>query len=254
MRLVAFRKRLISDLKELFIIDGEDECGSKCSLFLKEISSLWEATAIPLWMKLNSADKCRFDRKGKQYIVDSQDGNFYNHNNNQLYSYHATMKIVRNWSGHQGINDINICDIGFLMIINLRGIFEISSFSENNYNNYLNYERKLIDVFGLKKSSIDISKNINESINYFCNLNDKTKDNNGNSKDIYGRISGIGHSNSKIRRDVNMDEIYMLFFHAISNGAILDKQIKYLIDSISERTWDNWKDRYNNRFSKYYKI
>lgn len=244
----------ISDLKELFIIDGENEDSLKCSLLLKEMSSLWEATAIPLWKKLNSTGKCRFDRKGEQYIEDPQDGNFFNHNNKHLYSYHATMKIVRNWSGHQGINNININDIGFLMIINLRGIFDISLFSKKNYDNYLDYERKLIDVFGSKYLLLDISKNLDESKTYFCNLNDKTKKNNGNSEDIYGRISGIGHSNSRIRREVNMDEIYMLFFHSIYDESIEDKQIEYLTDSITERTWDKWKDRYNNRFGEYCKI
>ncbi|HBA03478.1 MAG TPA: hypothetical protein DCW51_05690, partial [Clostridium sp.] len=74
----------------------------------------------------------------------------------------------------------------------------------------------------LFKIKVNVIDDINESLNFFCDLNNATKSGDNSSKEIYDKISGLGHSKSQIRREVSMDEIYMLFYHTISLGNCYD--------------------------------
>lgn len=241
----------VKDLKDLFVIE-KDYYNS--SLILKEISSVWEAATIPFYNKDYDIGRYSYDKNKKCYNK-RQNGNYYCYNNSKLYAYHATLKIVRNWMGHQGIKDIGMLDIGFLMLINLRGIFKIERISSGLKENYINCEENIINI--LRKDE-EYYKEYNgkielqDSLSLICDLNNKTKQE-SDSREIYERISGLGNSKSKVRQLVNMDDIYMLFYHTISKDDLYlnDKKIKRLVETISYRTWNNWRERYNKRFKNY---
>lgn len=237
----------LSDIKDLFGIEKSDRSEYSESLILKEMSGLWEASAIPLYDNTIKSGKYKYDKEKKEYVRDDKKGTYFYYSEHQSYACHATMKIARNWIGHQGIHNINILDIGFLMIINLRGMFEIEKMSEELRKKYIEYESKLMRIIN---SEVAVEVELEKSLDYFCNLNNETKGK-SDSKEIYDRISGLGHSKSKIRRMVNMDEIYMLFYHTISKDKITNKELQILVESIKGRTWDNWKERYNKRFNEY---
>lgn len=238
----------IRDMKALFGIEKFDDSEYNCSLILKEMSGLWEASSIPFYDNEKESGKYSYNKK--IYVKDDKNGTYFCYNENQLYACHATMKIARNWIGHQGIMNINILDIGFLMIINLRGIFEIEKMSGELRIKYIEYEKKIMDSIN---SGVAVEVELEKSLEYFCDLNNKTNETKGkgNSREIYDRISGLGHLNSKIRRMVNMDEIYMLFYHAISKEKITNNELKNLVESVKGRTWDKWKERYNKRFKEH---
>ena len=48
-----------------------------------------------------------------------------------------------------------------------------------------------------------------------------------------------------------MDDLYMLYYHAIKSKKLDDVEYQKILNSISGHTWNDWKDRYNQRFSQY---
>lgn len=240
----------IRDIKRLFDFCKDIESVSKCSLFLKEISSVWEASTKPLYKECSETGRVIKNDNGCKI---NENGGWYNHQDNLYYTVHATMKLVRNWIGHQGIRNLNFYDVGFLMIINLRGLFDISKLSDEGQLKYSEFEKKLMDLINFGSISIDIRSELKDSFDYFCRLNMKTNPGkNFNSTKIFDRISGLGHEKSQIRLNVCMDEIYMLFYHSICKDDFGD--YKDLVHAIEYRTWKDWRERYNKRFGEIYSI
>lgn len=228
--------RYLENIESIFGIECTENIDNFCERAIKEISSLWEASAIPR-RAINDGEK---NRSGKL-----EDGK-YIHNDSYYFALHAVMKITRNWIGHQGIKNIKIIDVGLLFLINMRGMFDIESMPTEFVNLYKEYEAKILSLFEIDETVYDA---IPESLEYFCRLNDATKvGGNNSSRRIYDKISGIGHFQSKIRREVSMDEIYMLMYHLLEPGSSQFSEL--LIKSVKTRTWRNWKQRYNNRFGE----
>lgn len=238
-------EKYINDLEDLFVFCGSENISDNCSLVLKEISGLWEASMLPSYNNCVSGEK----RGGKIEYDENRRVKVFLHSDSCFYACHATMKIVRNWVGHQGINGVNMLDVGFVFVVNMRGIFNIEMLPSDLKKEYIKYEDKLMDIF---KNDKNVREDITESLEYFRKLNDATKKGKNNSNEIYDRISGLGHAKSAIRRDVSMDEIYMLFYNTISKKEDYGTYHN-IVSKIKTRTWENWKDRYNSRFEKYVK-
>lgn len=239
----VFFREYISDLMRLFDLREINDIEYNCNIMLKEITCLWEAAVAP-----EIDDSFSYDRSGKRGKKGSHKIDVFRHKDPRFYAYHATMKIVRNWIGHQGIKGVNILDVGFIFSICMRGIFDIDLLPQDKKDRYLSYEKKLFALFSTPKDEIDIR--IADSLEYFIRLNDATMQINGNSRMIFDRISGLGHERSSIRREVSMDEIYMLFYHLISSEN-RDKSVVEIKEKIENRTWANWKERYNCRFGEW---
>lgn len=236
----------IIDLLPLELVTDEDLLST---IVVKEIASIWENVALPKYRTELNFKKKYGIKEGKKFY----------HYDPIFYAYHSTMKIVRNWSGHQGIKNIVIKDMGWIFIISMRGIFDIDELKDKKYQ-YIEYEKQILSFFrDINKVEIDLET----SKVYFTNLNNATMKNTGTSDDIYERISGLGNASSKIRLDVSMDEIYMLFYHLyvkvqsiMNNPEYSDylSEALYIYEEIKNRTWINWKDRYNKRFRDYFVI
>ena len=236
-----FFARYLRNYKGIFAINRVDNIDTQCERAIKEISALWEASALPIYEKNTIAT----ERGGS--LDKSEKRIKYRHSDNCYYACHATMKIIRNWIGHQGIRNIDIKDVGFVFLVCMRGMFNIDKLPSDIKDSYKECERRILELFEFDNN---VKEDINKSLNYFCNLNDSTKVGNNSSRDIYERISGLGHAMSKIRRDVSMDEIYMLYYHTMMCGDCYD-EYQYIIERIKSRTWKDWKNRYNSRFRKY---
>lgn len=239
-----FFVRYLENLKGIFSIDCEENMEVRCERAIKEISALWEASTVPKYEK-------KVDDKRSVYIKENKERIQYIHNDNCYFACHATMKIIRNWIGHQGIQGVNIIDVGFVFLICMRGLFDLEKLElSKEGNQYLECEKRILSLF---EKGDKYTEDIEESLSYFFELNNATKSGENNSKRIYDKISGLGHVNSTIRREVSMDEIYMLFYHAISLENI-DEPFKCIVNHINIRTWKNWKNRYNERFEIYKKL
>lgn len=239
----TFFVKYLSNIKGIFTIDCAENLETLCERAIKEITALWEAAALPKYEK-----QAVVKRSG--CMIKNKDTNWkpqYMHSDGCYFACHATMKITRNWIGHQGIKNIFIRDVGFVFLICMRGIFNINELSSEIKDTYKACENSLLALFKIEGNVID---DINESLNFFCELNNATKSGDNSSIEIYDKISGLGHSKSKIRREVSMDEIYMLFYHTMSLNECYD-EYKYIVKCIKSRTWENWKNRYNDRFKKY---
>lgn len=242
--------RYLEDFMSIFTINGAENIKMNCKRILKEMSALWEASVIPKYSKskklLNNEE---IKRNGKE------DGKYFVHYDSCYCACHATMKIMRNWTGHQGIKDIKIEDIGLFFIICMRGIFDIDRLSDNNYKIY---ENKLLEVF---KYDDKIKVNIDDkkSLEYFKNLNALTvkqklreETNDDMRIEIYNSISGLGCSKSEIRERVSIDDIYILLYHLMKQGNGCYGFYIDIVNSVTYRAWQNWEDRYDDRFEDLY--
>lgn len=247
-----FFNRYLEQVMDLLPLEcGSDE-SALSSIVVKEIASVWENTSLPKYSTSTIFNK----RSGKKQKGDYNKW-YYHHEDSCFYANHSAMKIVRNWSGHQGINNVGVLDLGFIFTICMRGVFDIDELGDKK-EEYLKHERK---IFSLFEQAEDISADLSQSLSYFIELNNETWKN-GRSDDIYERISGLGNTGSKIRLDVSMDEIYMLYFHTISKGLTDNDNraqkkaykngYEDICEYIKSRTWNNWKERYNKRFRQYY--
>lgn len=238
----SFFIRYLKNIKGYFSVDLSEHVETYCERITKEITALWEASAIPKtrteYEILNNNKKNRESNINKYFV----------HDDKRFYALHATLKIVRNWIGHQGINDVEIVDVGLLFLLNMRGIFEIEKLPEHYLHTYLDLENTLLSLYEFDSN---VTVEIEESLEYFVTLNKATKNGKNESKMIHDRISGLGHSQSKIRREVSMDEIYMLLYHLLDDCDDIYSEIKHKIQT---RTWKDWRKRYNQRFEKYVKL
>lgn len=230
--------RYLRNFKGFFYMEIGDVGKVYCERVVKELTSLWEVSRIPKYRKDNYYEKVDMLPKERKFFC---------HKDHCNYACHATMKIVRNWVGHQGINDMNVLDIGLLFVIGMRGLFNISVLPAEIRDKYEICEKKLLNMF---EKNQNVKVDINESFEYFCELNDKTMDGEQHSKEIYDRISGLGNSASIIRRMVSMDEIYMLLYHSLNKDKLYGVYSE-IETAIRARTWESWKSRYNNRFGKH---
>lgn len=234
-----FFTRYLKGVKGLFDIDCKDSMETFCDTALKQITALWEASALP---KYNNADSCTSRRGGDRR------GREFEHGDNSYYACHAVLKLTRNWVGHQGIKNVDIVDIGLIFLLNMRGIFDIDNLPEEYLHKYEKYEENILCMY---KTAGEAEDEIAASLQYFYALNNATKEGDNSSRNIYEKISGIGHSQSKIRREVSMDEIYMLLYHILNCGC--NGIYAEIEEGIKGRTWTGWKERYNGRFGKYIK-
>lgn len=242
----------VIDLLPLELGSDEDLLSS---ILVKEIASIWENVALPKYCTTSKFDK----KTGNKSQFKNNRWLFF-HDDPIFYANHSTMKIVRNWSGHQGIRNIDIKDMGWIFIISMRGIFDLDELKEKKQQ-YIEYEKQIFSFF----SDIDVGDiDLESSKNYFTELNNITMKTNKTSNDIYERISGLGNSSSQIRLDVSMDEIYMLYYHSFVEGQLKINNLiqkidylsegQYMCEKIKNRTWYNWKERYDKRFASYYSL
>lgn len=235
----AFFVRYLKTIKGMFLIDGEENGQIHFEMILKEITALWEASAKPKYIVNNNRKK----RKGVKK------GDCFEHEDNCYYACHAITKVMRNWIAHQGIKEINIIDIGLICLLNLRGVFDIENLPKEYLRPYTECENSILDLYEVDERVRD---DIKGSSDYFYKLNAETRKGNNSSELIFDKISGLGHSRSKIRREVSMDEIYMLLYHILNDGCEgIYADIK---DRIKVRTWKEWKERYNLRFRNFVNI
>lgn len=206
-----------------------------CNRALKDITALWEASAIPKVKKGNNTSK----RGGVM-----QDERYFVHEDKCYYACHATLKLIRNWTGHQGIKNINIIDVGLIFLLNMRGIFDIDTIQEKYLHKYKECEDNILSLYEV---DTEVKVEIKESLEYFSKLNNDTKKGANLSREIYDKISGLGHFKSEIRREVSMDEIYMLLYHILSQSS--DGIFGEIKERIKIRTWENWRERYGKRFN-----
>jgi hypothetical protein len=154
------------------------------------------------------------------------------------------LKLIRNWTGHQGIKNINIIDVGLIFLLNMRGIFDIDTIQEKYLHKYKECEDNILSLYEV---DTEVKVEIKESLEYFSKLNNDTKKGANLSREIYDKISGLGHFKSEIRREVSMDEIYMLLYHILSQSS--DGIFGEIKERIKIRTWENWRERYGKRFN-----
>lgn len=246
----SFYRDYLKRIQNLFPLENSVCLSDLAFQIVKEITSIWENSAIPI---INGEIKSYSKRKGsrEQKRVKGKLIDYYLHEDNCFYANHAVMKLSRNWSGHQGIKNLHIRDVGFIFLVGMRGLFDISKWEGEDKKDYLEYEQKILNLF---EELID-SENIEDSLQYFCQLNNETeKTLSKSSNSIYERISGLGHTKSKIRKEVSMDDLYMLYYHAIKSKKLDDVEYQKILNSISGHTWNDWKDRYNKRFENYIKL
>lgn len=229
----SFFIRYLKNLKGIFAIECSESIEVHCERALKEITALWEASAKPKYKASNYLSN-------KSDTV--QDG-CYEHEDHCQYACHATLKIVRNWLGHQGIKNVDNIDVGLIFLLNMRGIFDIHNLPEDYIDKYKKCEDDILEMYQLDE---DVMVETEESLEYFYDLNNITKKGKNSSRDIYDKISGLGHSQSKVRRDISMDEIYMLLYHILDQDC--DDIFIEIKKRIKARTWKNWRERYNKRF------
>lgn len=242
-----FFVRYLQGIKGLFAIDCVEEMERHCERTLKEIAAVWEATAIPTYD--DSFQSGFIKRHGKM----AGNSSHFEHKDNCYYACHAIMKIIRNWTGHQGIRNVKIIDVGLAFLVCMRGVFDIESLPKKFLKRYCDYEERILSIYDqLYVDDGTIYDDVKDSFNYFCALNNTTFNTTfkkNNKLDIYSQISGLGHSQSTIRREVSMDEIYMLLYHILNNnqyGIFIS-----ILQKIKVRTWKDWRKRYNVRFEKY---
>lgn len=236
----TFFTRYLKYLKETFRFDFTENIEVYCERELKEITALWEASARPEYKVSNN--------KRKRNGMITQKGSF-EHGDKCYYACHAVLKIIRNWTGHQGIKNIGIIDVGLIFLLNMRGLFDIDNLPEEYIHKYIECEDNILSMY---EADTEVTEEISESLTYFCNLNNATRKGNNSSQEIYDKISGLGHFQSKIRREVSMDDIYMLLYHLLSENCDDDRSDK-IKERVKTRTWKNWRERYNKRFEKFAK-
>lgn len=236
----TFFTRYLKYLKETFRFDFTENIEVYCERELKEITALWEASARPEYKVSNN--------KRKRNGMITQKGSF-EHGDKCYYACHAVLKIIRNWTGHQGIKNIGIIDVGLIFLLNMRGLFDIDNLPEEYIHKYIECEDNILSMY---EEDTEVTEEISESLTYFCNLNNATRKGNNSSQEIYDKISGLGHFQSKIRREVSMDDIYMLLYHLLSENCDDDRSDK-IKERVKTRTWKNWRERYNKRFEKFAK-
>ena len=202
---------------------------------VREVTALWEVTV-----------KAEYNIKDAQIGFNSPNPPFYNHDDNCYYAVHATMRLTRNWCSHQGLKKIDIIDVGLIFLLTMRGLFEIDVLPNKYLNEYKEYEEHILNQYDVEDG---VKEEIDESLRYFIKLNNKVMGKEYPSKKIFDKISGLGNENSKIRREVSMDEVYMLLYHILDNGC--NGIYKTIKDRIKTRTWKEWKKRYNSRFKSY---
>lgn len=239
----TFFTRYLKYLKETFRFDFTENTENievYCERELKEITALWEASARPEYKVSNN--------KRKRNGMITQKGSF-EHGDKCYYACHAVLKIIRNWTGHQGIKNIGIIDVGLIFLLNMRGLFDIDNLPEEYIHKYIECEDNILSMY---EADTEATEEISESFTYFCRLNNATRKGNNLSQEIYDKISGLGHFQSKIRREVSMDDIYMLLYHLLSENCDDDRFDK-IKERVKTRTWKNWRERYNKRFEKFFK-
>ena len=82
------------------------------------------------------------------------------------------------------------------------------------------------------------------------NSSDKDNDSTEDFKQIYKKISGLGHEKSIVRKEVSIDDLYMLYYHTINRKEIEEEQYQNILKSLEVHIWNDWKYRYNQRFFK----
>lgn len=255
-----FFVRYLKDLEGIFLIECEEDMEIFCRRALKDISALWEATALPKY-----SGQANTSQRGRSMDCSEKPPRFCR-NDKCYYACHATMKLMRNWMGHQGIKDVTIEDVGIMFVVCMRGLFKIDLLSDEEDNKlltkYIQCEDKILGCLGNEKN---VWSDIQNSKKYFYDLNNKVLNSknsqNSNYKpkcdidDFRSWISGLGNAKSEIRREVSMDEIYMLLYHALENNPDPNDIISQkILDGIKTRTWKDWDKRYNGRFQERFNV
>lgn len=243
-----FFKNYLEQIMDLLPLECSSDEEALSAIVVKEIASVWENVSLPRYTEGEAFNK----KSGKKQKNCRNKWEYY-HKDPCFYASHSAMKIIRNWSGHQGIKGIGIIDLGWIFVICMRGIFDLEELADRK-EEYIQYERRILSL--LKKEE-HVVADVISSKKYFAKLNEVTiAPKKVMSDDIYERISGLGNTGSKIRLEVSMDEIYMLYYHAILKGLskVQERYYKfeyeYICESIKARTWYDWKERYNKRFGK----
>lgn len=252
-----FFKNYLEQIMDLLPLECSSDEEALSAIVVKEIASVWENVALPKYTKEEV-----FNKRAGEKQRNSRNKWEYYHKDPCFYASHSVMKIVRNWSGHQGIKGIGIIDLGWIFVLSMRGIFDLEEL-EDRKEEYIQYEKRILSL--LKKEDVDVVVDVELSKEYFAKLNEVTiAPKKVKSDDIYERISGLGNAGSKIRLEVAMDEIYMLYYHTILKGLFrigkeaqegcYKSEYEYICESINVRTWYAWKERYDNRFGVYHLV
>lgn len=163
-----------------------------------------------------------------------------------------TLKIVRNWTSHQGIHDISSFDVAYVYMMMLRVFF----YCDECLEDINNMEKLLIDL-----SSVESKKLVNEGSDYDKIVDDMEEDakkihknayeeykiqvGEKNAKKesgsyryqedagLYDVISGIGNAKSPVKDKVCMKYVYLLYLSAFK-GKGKDRVYKYIFEKSQE--------------------
>ena len=159
-------------------------------------------------------------------IADRIDKSYFN---NQIVAYEygcrAVLKIVRNWTSHQGIPNITAFDVVFVFTILIDTIIHLDECDDA----YCNIKKLLKEYCKCTKdiNAENIIRKSEEKYNeVYLNL-PKTKEKEEYQKqtNFYKKISGIGNEDSTEKNNVNMDMIYCMFLVLIGENYENSKEI-----------------------------
>lgn len=157
-------------------------------------------------------------------FIDDMPGSDKQNETREFFACRLVMKLSRNWFSHQGIRGLTPGDCGFLILIALRGYFDLSVLNQDQLEAYQAYEEEVLALLGSAgQPPENLEQLLADSFHRLLRINQESLlgvpvGKNGKSDEgtsLFQIISGIGHKDSRRRYQVSMDEIYLLFWHSL---------------------------------------
>lgn len=219
-----------------------------CDVALHTISAIWDNSIATARY---NPDKKYARRSGNK---DQKKKPSFHHSDNCFAASHAVMKLMRNWSSHQGIKNLEVRDIGLYFLLSIKGIFDMDLLDRDLYQKYQKYEQVILGYF---ENPNNINYSLDELFRDWKNAVQEINRNalNETTNYVITNVSYLGNTDSKVRKNVSIDDLYLLLYYLLSCRKYgCDEYYQPMKEAICYRALNDWKTKFTKRYKNVLEI